>query len=99
MVISLRGSFYLDELPGRVAASLDASTNRDEKCTCGADDSKNGCWIFWGVHEPPCPYSGRATEERRAMPARTRQVFFICVLNWEGTVTKVECQRRMTLTA
>ena len=33
------------------------------------------------------------------MPASTRSVFFICVLNWEGTVTKVECQRRMTLTA
>jgi len=50
MVIGLRGSFYLDELLGRTAASLDASTNRYEKCTCGADDSKNGCWIFWGVH-------------------------------------------------
>jgi hypothetical protein len=50
MVISLRGSFCLDELLGRTAAGLDASTNRDEKCTCGADDSKNGCWIFWGVH-------------------------------------------------
>jgi len=48
---------------------------------------------------PSCPYIGRATDERRAMPANTKKVFFICVLNWEGTVTKVECQRRMTLTA
>jgi hypothetical protein len=40
----------LDELLGRTAASLDASTNGDEKCTCGADDSENGCWIFWGVY-------------------------------------------------
>ena len=49
--------------------------------------------------QPPCAYSGRATEERRAMPANSTKVFFICVLNWEGTVTKVESQRRMTLTA
>ena len=49
--------------------------------------------------QPSCPYKGRATEERRAIPTSNRKVFFICVLNWEGTVTKVECQRRMTLTA
>src|SRR6184192_3338709 len=48
--------------------------------------------------QPPCAYSGRATEERRAMPANTAKVFFICVLNWEGTVTKVDCQRGLPLT-
>jgi len=49
LVISLRGIFYLDELLGRTAATLDASASGDEKCTCGANDGKNGCWIFRGV--------------------------------------------------
>jgi hypothetical protein len=41
---------YSDELLGRIAASLDACTSRDEKCTCGADNSKDSCWIFRGVY-------------------------------------------------
>jgi hypothetical protein len=47
---SIKWLTLVEFLLGRVAASLDASTNRYEKCACGADDSKNGCWIFWGFH-------------------------------------------------
>jgi hypothetical protein len=46
--------------------------------------------------QPPCAWSGRAMDERRAIPAIIRNVFFIGVLNWEGTVTKVESQRTMS---
>jgi len=37
-------------LLGRVATSLDASTYRNEKCTCGAYNCKNCSRILGGVH-------------------------------------------------
>jgi hypothetical protein len=36
-------------------ASFDACTDRYEKCTCGADDSKDSCWIFRGVDTTALP--------------------------------------------
>src|ERR1700754_2227768 len=95
MVKNLIGEFiYLELRRALIRARTDTKNAPAEPTTARIAVGFSG-----ELMQPSCPYSGRATEERRAIPASTRQVFFICVLNWEGTVTKVESQRRMTLSA